>query len=119
MPRITSELFVGALIRRVADAGGSAVVARRGSAEAGAVYITVWKPEAGTYRLYEPQSSFEDGLELIGGRLFRLHPASFFQLELNDKLDAESRFDPDFWQVDIENLTLDIDELISVASGDG
>lgn len=117
MARLTSALFVSALIRRVANAGGSAVVARRGAGEAGAIYISHWNAETRTYTLYEPQSSFDDTQTLIGGRCFRAHPTAFLDGELSQRFEAEARFDPDFWLVDIDQLPLEISECISVVSG--
>ena len=98
--RVTSDLFVSALIRRVFSSGGFAAVERRGAAEAGAVFI---------------RQRFRDGLETLYGPA----PQSFFEERGQDRLfekradraeaDAiaeiiarEARFDPDLWLVELE-----------------
>lgn len=103
--RVTSDLFVSALIRRVFSSGGFAAVERKGAAEAGAVFI---------------RQRFRDGLETLYGPA----PQSFFEERGQDRLfevraersqpeavvgiiDREARFDPDLWLVELEADSLD------------
>ncbi|MDY8107723.1 DUF1491 family protein [Fulvimarina sp. 2208YS6-2-32] len=96
--RITSELFVSQLTRRVFNDGGFAAIERKGAEAAGAIYI-VSRDRLGQVTLFAPafQSLVEDG----GMRAFVREPAtdeSTFQA----RFEREARFDPDFWLVEIE-----------------
>lgn len=99
--RVTSDLFVSALIRRTFSAGGFAAIERRGATQAGAIFI---------------RQRFRDGLETLYGPA----PQSFFeQGETDDRrfeiraeraeadateaiLARETKFDPDLWLVELE-----------------
>ncbi len=96
--RITSELFVAQLLRRVFADGGFAAVSRKGAAEAGAIFV-VARVRSGAVMLYgpAPQSLRED----VGGREFLLEPASD-EAGMDARFLREARFDPDFWVVEIE-----------------
>lgn len=110
--RVTSELFVAALLRRAFSAGGFGAVARRGAAEAGAVFVTV-PGRMGETRLYgpAPQTAYET--ERPDERLFRLIAAAP-QHEIDARLEREQRFDPDIWVVEIELEA--IGELMPIAA---
>lgn len=98
--RVTSDLFVSALIRRVFSSGGFAAVERKGASEAGAIFI---------------RQRFRDGLETLYGPA----PQSFFEERGQDRMfevraeraegeavaeivAREARFDPDLWLVEFE-----------------
>ncbi|MDR3508295.1 MAG: DUF1491 family protein, partial [Caulobacteraceae bacterium] len=49
---LSTDIWVGALIRRAEQGGAFAVVARKGDARAGAVLLKVVDRRAGTTRLY-------------------------------------------------------------------
>ncbi|MEF2551773.1 DUF1491 family protein [Aurantimonas sp. A2-1-M11] len=97
--RITSELHVAQLVRRLFAAGDFAVVARRGADQAGAIFIVARQP-SGAFQLYgpAPQSLSEES----GERRFILEPAQDEEA-LAARLASEARFDPDFWVVEIES----------------
>ena len=101
MARVTSAFFVSALMRRVTVAGGFAAIARKGSEEAGAVFI-VKRERDGSICLYAPAAQAGYLESNSGERQFQLvdhvtddAAPSAFEI-------AESRFDPDFWIVEIE-----------------
>lgn len=103
--RLTSAIFVSALIRRVAGAGGFATVLRHGSDEAGAIFICIPEGFGGNTALYAqvPQSLIaEHGSPAAGGRLFECISERLSQDEIAAKFEREARLDPDFWIVELE-----------------
>jgi hypothetical protein len=102
MMRVTSDLWVSALIRRVQSAGGFAAVLRRGAFEAGAVFI-VSRSRLGEMKLYAPapQAAYpEDGRPQE--RRFSQVLGQADEDALAARLEREARFDPDLWVVEIE-----------------
>ncbi|MDQ0319583.1 hypothetical protein QO002_001721 [Pararhizobium capsulatum DSM 1112] len=100
--RLTSEIFVSALIRRVFSAGGYAAVLRKGSSEAGAIFIRQ-RTRLGAESLYAPapQSFFvEEGR--ADDRLFELRVQADDMLQIDGAIEREVRFDPDCWVVELE-----------------
>lgn len=98
--RVTSDLYVSALLRRIFSSGGFGAIERRGATEAGAIFI---------------RQRFRDGLETLYGPA----PQSFFDEDDTDRrfeiragrteaaacdaiIEREARFDPDLWVVEIE-----------------
>ncbi|EHK53596.1 DUF1491 family protein, partial [Allomesorhizobium alhagi] len=51
--RVTTDLFVSALVRRIFAAGGFAAVVKRGATEAGAVFV-IARGRLGDASLYGP-----------------------------------------------------------------
>lgn len=103
--RLTSAIFVSALIRRVNGAGGFATVLRHGSDEAGAIFICVPGGRGEGTALYAqaPQSLIADhGPPAAGGRLFECLGEEFSPDEIAAKFEREARLDPDFWVVELE-----------------
>ncbi|MEE2952418.1 MAG: DUF1491 family protein [Pseudomonadota bacterium] len=96
--RITSELFVAQLVRRVFNDGGFAAVGRKGADAAGAIFI-LNRDRLGEVTFFTPaiQSLVEDG----STRLF-MREAACDEAEIDARLQREARFDPDFWIVEIE-----------------
>jgi hypothetical protein len=99
--RVTSDLWVSALLRRVQSAGGFGAVLRRGAVEAGAIFI-VSRSRLGEVSLYgpAPQIAYEEGRpeerrfsELLG-------PTD--DKTINARIDREARFDPDLWVIEVE-----------------
>lgn len=98
--RLRSDIFVSALLRRVFSAGGFAAVEKKGSEEAGAIFI---------------RQRFRDGLETLfapapqnffgeddGGRRFEKRLEKAEPQALEEMLQRELRFDPDLWLVELE-----------------
>ena len=100
--RLTSSFFVAAHLRRCASEGVVAVLRRRGSPEAGAIFIKVDRLD-GTSDLYgpTPQSLAMEGQ---GERRFaRIGDAPLDNLAAEEKLAREIRFDSDLWILEIED----------------
>lgn len=99
--RVTSDLWVSALLRRVQSSGGFGAVLRRGASEAGAIFI-VRRSRLGELALYgpAPQIAYEEG---------KPHDRRFSELlgpvddgAIESRLEKEKRFDPDLWIIEIE-----------------
>jgi hypothetical protein len=99
--RLTSAFWVSAYVRRCQIAGAYALVRRRGSPEAGAIFIVVDRLD-GTNDLYGPalQSEAEDSR----GRGFERLLDRADGLALEERLGRETRFDSDLWIVVVEDL---------------
>jgi hypothetical protein len=103
--RLKSGIWVSAYLRRCSVEGVFAAVRRRGSEEAGAIFIKVSRLD-GTAVLYgpAPQSVFDDAqpadrmfTAVLGGKA----PAADADVEA--RLTREIRFDPDVWIVETED----------------
>ena len=104
MARLTSALFVSALLRRASVEGAFAVIARKGAAEAGAIFVRVDGLD-GRQWLYAPApQSFFDEDESGERRFVAAHRGSGEDAPaINARLEKEMRFDSDLWIVDIED----------------
>lgn len=100
--RVTSALWVAALVRRCNGEGAFAVVARRGAEEAGAIAVVIDRLD-GRADLYlpAPQTAFDE--DVIADRLFQRVVAEGDRTAIGERLEREKRFDPDLWVVDIED----------------
>lgn len=96
-PRLTSAMLVSALIRRVADSGGAAVVAAKGDATAGAILLICLEKgrlTAFRERVLRPDGSY--GWEAVG-------PSTDSAPEEADAWLARRRQrDPDLWIVELD-----------------
>lgn len=102
MPRVVSSLFVAAIVRRANGAGAFAVVARRGAAEAGAIFVKVARLD-GSADLYGPAPQALVDSEDDGDRRFERLVEGGADADVEARLAREARFDPDFWVVEIED----------------
>lgn len=102
--RVTSALFVSALIRREYARGGAAVIQRRGAEEAGAILIVIDRLD-GSADLYgpAPQSAFDHGRP--DDRLFQRLRHAALSAEIDATVARELRFDSDIWIVVVEDRT--------------
>jgi hypothetical protein len=100
--RVTSDLWVSALLRRVQSAGGFAAVLRRGAAEAGAIFV-VRRSRLGELTLYgpAPQVAYEEDGKPQDRRFSEVLAAADEET-VKTRLDKEMLFDPDLWIVEIE-----------------
>jgi hypothetical protein len=111
--RVTTDLWVSALTRRVFAGGGFAAIVRRGAAEAGAVFI-LSRDRMGEVALYGPAPQTVYDSAKPDERLFdRQEPVANAEA-LEKKLERESRFDPDIWIVEIEAGSTPVEELIAL-----
>jgi hypothetical protein len=99
--RLRSDFWVAAHLRRCAVEGVSAVLRRRGAAEAGAIFIKLDRLD-GTATLYgpAPQSLLDEGRD---GRLFTELLRDVAPSDVEQRMLREGRFDPDFWLLEIED----------------
>lgn len=111
--RVTSALFVAALVRRVQAGGGFAYVIRRGHVAAGAVFVAFHRAETGGYDLFAPGPP-DDAASPSGGRAFMAGRPLADAAQLHDFVGGEARFDPDFWLVEIENWHAPPGDLITI-----
>ena len=101
--RVTSELWVSAYLRARNAKHKPSVLMRRGASEAGAIFVRVDHLD-GTYDLYQPASQFSYQQSHIdkGERLFSQTLSAANVFDVMDKLEAEEKFDQDFWVVETE-----------------
>ena len=109
--RLTTEFFVSALVRRVFGSGGFAAVVRRGASEAGAVFV-LCRGRFGGATLFGPAPQTSYDMARPDERLFLPLEAGADEGVLEKRLEAEQRFDPDIWVVEIEPGELPIESLI-------
>lgn len=102
--RLKTGLFVSALVRRIFSDGGMAAIEKRGSEEAGAVFIRI-RHRDGSESLAAPapQTAFETARP--DARLFELRAERAHGHEVSEAIAREGRFDPDIWVVEIETDT--------------
>jgi hypothetical protein len=101
--RLRSDIWVAAYLRRCEVEGASAVLRRRGAAEAGAIFIKIDRLD-GSAALYEPAPQ-SLALPFDVDRLFvRAHREDWVGSDrIEARLTRESAFDPDIWIVEVED----------------
>lgn len=109
--RLTTDFFVAALVRRVFGSGGFAAVVKRGSSEAGAVFV-LCRGRLGEVTMFSPapQTSYDSAKP--DERLFMPIEAGADAAAIEKRIEAERRFDPDIWVVEVEPGELPIESLI-------
>ncbi len=100
--RVTSALFVAALIRRCYGEGAAAVVVRRGAEEAGAILVVIDRLD-GSSDLYAPAPQTEFSESAPADRLFQRVRERADAETIRSAIERETRFDPDVWVVAIED----------------
>ena len=95
--RLSSDVWVSALIRRAEMGGGFAVVARKGDPRAGAILVKAVDRRAGTARLYA------EAVRGDGERFWMEPVASRDETDLDGYVERARRIDPDIWVVEIED----------------
>jgi hypothetical protein len=100
--RVTSALWVGAYVRRCHQAGAIATVARRGAEEAGAIFVVVdWLDQTADLFAPAPQSFFDE--DKPSERLFQRVVMRGTLTAIAERIERETRFDPDVWVVEVED----------------
>ncbi|WP_336485697.1 DUF1491 family protein [Methylobacterium nigriterrae] len=102
MPRLRSDFWVSAQIRRLDVEGVPAVLRRRGAAEAGAIFVKVDRLD-GTADLYGPAPQALFDAEQSGERRFTAMLTGATPLDVEERLGKEQRFDDDLWIVEIDD----------------
>ncbi|MBI1867677.1 MAG: DUF1491 family protein [Methylocystis sp.] len=101
--RLRSDIFVAALIRRAEAQGASAVLRRRGAAEAGAVFVKIDCLD-GRAAVFGPAPQSEAPPEGIDRLFARLHSNEWLDTAATEaRLRREIAFDSDMWIVEIED----------------
>jgi hypothetical protein len=102
--RLKSAIWVAAYIRRCHIEGAFAAVRRRGAEEAGAIFVKLNRLD-GTAELFgpAPQSAFDDARpsDRLFSRCLAQQPAP--EVNIEERLARELRFDPDAWIVEVED----------------
>jgi hypothetical protein len=94
---LSTDIWVGALIRRAEIGGAFAVVARKGDPRAGAVLVKALNRSDGTARLYTEATR-------MGGEAVWMQPGqSTEEPDLDRYIERAVRIDPDIWVVEIED----------------
>ena len=94
---LSSDIWVGALIRRVELAGSFATVARKGDARAGAVLVKTIDRRSNVAQIYVEATRGE------GERVW-MRPAEFAsEADVDAYAVRAARIDPDVWVVEIED----------------
>jgi hypothetical protein len=94
---LSSDLWVGALIRRAEIGGANAVVVRKGDARAGTVIVKAYDTSNRTARLYS------EAFGADGERLWIQPMASDMEFELDAYIQRQIGYDSDLWVVEIED----------------
>jgi hypothetical protein len=112
--RVTTDLWVSALLRRVFSDGGFAAVVKRGATEAGAVFI-VARDRFGENVLFGPASQTAYESERPDERRFSQLLVTTDTAAIDARLEKERRFDTDIWVVELETGQTALGELIALA----
>lgn len=112
--RLTAEMFVSALLRRVTGSGGFGAIIRKGNAQAGAIFITC-RARDGEISLLSPAAQAIYDETKPDERRFSLVMQTTDSDEIAARIDRETRFDPDIWLVEIEPGATPLGELIDLA----
>jgi hypothetical protein len=102
--RLKSGIWVAGYIRRCYVEGAFAAVRRRGSDEAGAIFIKVNRLD-GTADVYgpAPQTAFDDAqpVDRAFSPTLKVQPAP--EADAEAYLVRQIRFDPDVWIIEVED----------------
>jgi hypothetical protein len=94
---LSTDIWVGALIRRAEQQGAFAVVARKGDARAGAVLVKVLNRREGAASLYA------EAFRGDGERVWMQPVASHAEPDLDRYAERALKVDPDLWVVEIDD----------------
>jgi len=94
---LSTDIWVGALIRRAELGGAFATVARKGDPRAGAVLVKVVNRRAGEASLYSEATRGD------GERVWMQPVASLHEPDLDAYIARAARIDPDLWVVEIDD----------------
>jgi len=100
--RVKSELWIKAYLRHCQGEGASAVVARRGDRDAGAIYICINRLD-GTLILYGPAPAGLEGGETERHWVRCVAADAISDNEAAAYLTRQMKFDSDIWIVDVED----------------
>ena len=97
IPRLKAGIFVRALIRRAEVAGASAYVVKKGSEEAGAVFLKIARLDGTSMVLMQARRGEGDliWMKVLGDAATDAAARTYFEKQM--------KFDPDLWIVEIED----------------
>ena len=95
---LSTDIWVGALIRRAELGGAFAMVVRKGDPRAGAVLVKVVDRRAETVRLYSEATRGD------GERVWMQPIAATVEADLDAYIARAARYDPDVWVVEVEDV---------------
>jgi len=102
MARLRSDFWVSAYIRRCNLENLPAVLRRRGSAEAGAIFIKVDRLD-GTGDLYGPAPQAEISIDYSDDRTFSKILKNESVISIEERVNREVKFDSDLWLVEVDS----------------
>jgi hypothetical protein len=94
---LSTDVWVGALIRRAELSGAFATVARKGDPNAGAVLVKAYNSKTREARLYS------EALRGEGEPVWMEPVASRLEADLDRYVERALKVDPDLWVVEIED----------------
>jgi hypothetical protein len=94
---LSTDVWVGALIRRAELGGAFATVARKGDARAGAVLVKAFNTRTRQARLYS------EALRGEGERVWMEPLSSPAEPDIDRYVERALKIDPDLWIVEIED----------------
>lgn len=102
MARLKSKIWVQAHIRRCNGAGVTAMLLQKGNEDAGAVFIKSNFLD-GTAVIYGPApgGAFDEEGDRRWAQALGADPLP--ETEINEYLQRQRRYDPDFWVIEIES----------------
>lgn len=100
--RLQSHVWVSAFLRAESARGGYPAVIRKGSAEAGAIFVLHEHPD-GSVTVYGPAPQALAEAATAGGRSFERVLDHVTRESALEWLDRQIRFDSDCWIVGTEN----------------
>jgi len=95
--RLSTDIWIGALIRRAELSGAYATVIRKGDVRAGAVLVKALDRRAGRAQLYA------EAVRGDGERVWMSPVAADDESALDAYIDRAVRFDPDIWVIEIDD----------------
>jgi len=95
--RLSTDIWIGALIRRAELEGAYATVIRKGDPRGGAVLVKALARRAEQARLYA------EAIRGDGERIWMAPVASTEEAALDAYIDRAVRFDPDIWVIEIDD----------------
>lgn len=94
---LSTDIWVGALIRRAEQGGAFPVVVRKGDARAGAVLVKVLNRTDRSTRLYA------EATRMDGAQIWMQPARSEEEADLDLYIERAIRIDPDIWVVEIDD----------------
>ncbi|MDC7676199.1 DUF1491 family protein [Asticcacaulis machinosus] len=93
---LSTDFWVGALLRRIEQGGGFGYIAQKGDAKAGGVIIKV-------INLMTRQGYLLREAQTQDGAVWMRPIKTDDELEIDNYLQKQMKFDPDLWVVEIED----------------